>query len=138
MNHPLLGMWKLDVHSSLTEPGPLVRSEVRVYEAAEEDGLRLVVNGVDATGAAYSYSAAGRIDGTDCPMVGSGTRNGADSTSWTRIDSHTFDSTVKKAGTVVNRARLQVSEDGKVLTIREHGTDPSGAATRGVRIYDRQ
>ena len=138
MKHPLLGMWKLDVHSSLTKPGPLVRSEVRVYEMVEEDDLKLVVNGVDAMGAAYSYSAAGRIDGTDCPMVGSGTRNGADSTSWTRIDSHTFDSTVKKAGTVVNRARLQVSEDGKVLTIREHGTDPSGAATRGVRIYDRQ
>ena len=138
MKNPLLGTWKLNVNDSLTEPGPLVLSEVRVYEAAGEDDLELVVNGVDATGTAYSYSAAGRIDGTDCPMVGSGTRNAADSTSWTRVDPHTFDSTVKKKGNVVNQARLQVSADGEVLTIREHGTNPSGVATRGVRTYNRQ
>ena len=138
MKNPLHGTWKLDVDNSLAEPGPVVQSEVRVYEATGEGDLKLVVNGTDVTGAAYSYSAGGTIDGTDCPMVGSGTRNGADSTSWTRIDSHTFDSLVKKAATVVNRVRLQVSEDGRVLTLREHGTNPSGAATRGIRIYNRQ
>lgn len=138
MKNPLCGTWKLNVSASLVEPGPLVRSEVRTYEAAGEGDLKLVVHGIDATGNAYSYNAAGRIDGTDSPMVGSGTRNGADSTSWTRIDSYTFESTVKKVGSVVNLARLEVSEDGKVLTIREKGINPNGVATCGIRIYDRQ
>jgi hypothetical protein len=138
MKNPLYGTWKLNIGKSMTEPGPLVRSEVRTYEAAGDGGLKLVVQGTDATGAAYTYSAAGEIDGTDCPMVGSGTRNGADSTSWMRINSNTFDSTVKKGANVVNLARIEVSKDGRVLTIRERGTNASGAATRGVRTYDKQ
>jgi hypothetical protein len=138
MKKPLHGTWKLNIEKSMTEPGPLVQSEVRTYGATGDDGLRLAVRGTDAIGAAYTYSASGEIDGTDCPMVGSGTRNGADSTSWTRIDSNTFDSTVKKGGNIVNLARIEVSKDGLVLTIRERGTNPSGGATRGVRTYDKQ
>lgn len=138
MENSLRGTWKLNVDKSVAEPGPLVQSEVRFYEAAGADDLKLFVQGIDATGAAYSYGAVGRIDGTDCPMAGSGTRNGADSTAWTRIDSNTFDSTVKKAGNVVNLVRLEVSKDGKVLTLRERGTNPNGVVTRGVRTYDKQ
>ena len=119
-------------------PGPLVQSELRVYEATEDGGLKLFVQGIDATGASYSYRATGRIDGNDYPLIGSGTRNGADSTAWTRIDSRTFDSAVKKGGEVVNLVRLEVSQDGKVLMLRESGRNPSGVATRGVRIYDKQ
>lgn len=138
MGNTLHGTWKLNIDKSIAEPGPLVQSEVRIYEAAGADDLKLLVQGIDATGAAYSYSAIGRIDGTDCPLAGSGTRNGADSTSWTRIDSNAFDSTVKKAGNVVNRVRLEVSKDRKVLTLREHGANPNGVVTRGVRTYDKQ
>jgi hypothetical protein len=138
MNEAFHGQWKLNSGKSMAEPGPLVRAEVRVYEAVGDAGLRLSVHGIDATGAEYSYSAAGRIDGTDCAMLGSGTRNGADSTSWMPIDAHTIESTVKKAGQVVNLTRLEVSQDGQVLTIHERGTNQSGIATRGVRIYDKQ
>ncbi len=137
MTNALLGTWKLNVEKSAAEPGPLVRSESRVYEATADDGLKFFVQGIDASGTAYSYGATGRIDGRDCPLTGSGTRNGADSTSWMRVDSHTIDSKVKKAGAVVNNVRLEVSHDGKVLTLRERGTSPGGGATRGVRIYDR-
>lgn len=138
MNNTLHGIWKLNVGNSLADPGPLVRSETRVYEATGDNGLQLFVKGIDATGAAYSYGATGRIDGKDYPLIGSGTRNGADSTSWTRVDPHTIDSTVKKAGHVVNLTQLTISTDGKILVIRERGTNPTGQATRGVRTYDRQ
>src|SRR5947209_4818656 len=106
MGTRLHGTWILNIDKSVAEPGPLVQSEIRTYEIVGADKLKLSVQGVDATGAAYSYGATGRIDGTDCPMSGSGTRNRADSTSWTRIDSNTFDSIVKRAGNVVNRVRL--------------------------------
>jgi hypothetical protein len=84
------------------------------------------------------WGAVGEVDGADCTLIGTGTRNGADTTSWTRVDSSTFDSTVKKGGKVVNVVRLEVSSDGKLLTLREHGVTPGGKVTRGVRIYDRQ
>ena len=138
MNNALHGTWKLNVDKSVAEPGPLVRSESRVYEAASNERMTLVVNGIDASGAEYSYRAIGRMDGSDCPLTGSGTRNGADSTSWMRINTNTIESAVKKAGNVVNEVRLEVSENGKVLTLREHGTSPNGIATHGVRFYDRQ
>jgi len=138
MKITLHGTWKLNVDKSMVEPGPLFRSELRVYLATDDEDLKLSVQGIDATGTAYSYTAAGKVDGKDCAMTGSGTRNGVDSTSWTRVDSYTVDSTVKKAGNVVNLARLEVSKDGTVLTIRERGTNASGVPTRGIRIYDRQ
>ena len=138
MENTLLGTWKLNVEQSMAEPGPLVQSESRAYEATADGGLKFFVQGIDASGTAYSYGATGRIDGRDCPLTGTGTRNGADSTSWMRIDSHTIDSSVKKAGAVVNQVQLKVSKDGKVLTLRERGTNSSGAATRGVRTYDKQ
>jgi hypothetical protein len=138
MDFALRGTWTLDVDQSVVEPGPIVRSERRRYDAVGPDEIKLFVEGTDATGVAYSYCATGRVDGTDCPMIGTGTRNGADSTSWLQIDPYTFDSVVKKAGKVVNRARLEVSVDGNVLIIREHGTNREGIATRGVRKYDKQ
>ena len=138
MKNPLLGTWKLNVDKSVAEPGPLVRSESRVYEATADDGLKFFVEGIDASGTAYSYGTTGKVDGRDCPLIGTGTRNGADSTSWMQVDSRTVDSSVKKAGNVVNQVRLEISKDGKVLTLRERGSNPIGVATRGVRTYDRQ
>ena len=138
MTNTLLGTWKLNVDKSTADPGPLVRSETRAYEAVGDDGLKLVVQGSDAIEAAYSYSVTGKIDGRDYPLAGSGTRTGADTTSWKRIDPYLIESAVKKAGKVVKSVRLEVSKDGRVLTLSEHGTNPSGRPTRGVRVYDRQ
>ena len=138
MKSTLFGNWKLNVEKSSADPGPLVRSEIRSYEGIGEDGLKLFVQGIGATGAAYSYGATGKLDGKDCPLTGSGTRNGADSASWLRIDSNTTESVVKQAGKVVNLVRFEVSQDGKELKLHESGTSPSGAPTRGVRVYDRQ
>ena len=138
MKNTLLGTWKLNVDGSMADPGPLVRSEIRVYEALDDDGLRLTVQGSDASDAPYSYGATGKVDGKDYPLTGSGTRNGSDSTSWKRIDPYIVESEVKRKGNVVNLVRLEVSKDLKVLTLSERGTDSGGRATRGVRIYDRQ
>ena len=138
MKNPLFGTWKLNVEKSTADPGPLVRSEIRTYEAIGEDGLKLFVQGIGAIGAAYSYSATGKLDGEDYPLTGSGTRNDADSASWLRIDSNTTESVVKQTGKVVNLVRFEVSQDGTMLKLHESGTSPGGAATRGIRVYDRQ
>ena len=96
------------------------------------------VAGTDGSGAPYEYGSTAAIDGREYPMPGSGTRNGGDAASWTLVDPNTVDAVVKKLGSVVNRARLSVSEDGMVLTITENGTNADGMPTHGVRVYDRQ
>jgi hypothetical protein len=134
----LIGTWKLDTVKSKIDYGPLPRSEVRTYEATGNNGVKLKVEGTDGNGAGYVYGAAGAIDGKDYPMPGNGTRNGGGSLSWTRVDPYTVDAKVKKSGEVVNTTRLSISADGKVLTITENGTNQSGEATHGVRVYERQ
>jgi len=61
MENALHGTWKLNIDKSVAEPGPLVQREVRAYEAAGADGLKLFVQGIDAAGAAYSYSERGGL-----------------------------------------------------------------------------
>jgi hypothetical protein len=134
----LLGTWTLDVARSRIDYAPLPRSERRSYQAVGDNGIVFRVEGVDGAGAAYAYGTTGAIDGNDYPMPGAGTRNGGDTVSWRRIDAYTVDALVKKQGDIVNRGRLSVSMDGKVLTITENGTSPSGAPTHGVRVYTKQ
>ena len=93
-----LGTWTLDVARS--KDGALQKSEVRTYEVAAADGIRLSVEGVDGAGATFAYSANGDFNGKDYPFVGAGTRNGGDTVSWKPIDAFTIDAIVKKAGSV--------------------------------------
>jgi len=137
-SNTLIATWKLDVAKSMIDYGPLPRSEVRTYVAIPNGGVKLSVQGTDGNGTAYAYEATGAIDGKDYPMPGSGTRNGGDALSWTRVDAYTVDAKVKKAGVIVNATRLLVSMDGRLLTITENGTDQNGKATHGTRIYNRQ
>ena len=66
------------------------------------------------------------------PMTGIGIPSGADAVlAITRIDVNTIGATLQKAGREVMQAKLTVSDDGKVLTIRRTGT------TNAVLVFDR-
>ncbi len=70
----LLATWALDVARSKIDYGILPKAEVRTYELTGTGGIRLSVEGTDGTGATFSYSAVGDIDGRDYPLIGAGTR----------------------------------------------------------------
>ena len=134
----LVGTWKLQVRESKSDPGPLPRSEVRTYSEDVQGRMKLSLEGIDADGHTFTYGYVARFDGKDNPMPGTGTRNGGDTVSITRIDPYTVAAVVKKAGEVVNKTRLVVSKDGKSLTITETGTNQRGKETHGVRVYRRE
>src|SRR5262245_40536620 len=138
LDSSLLGTWKLNLAKSKFDPGPPPKLQVRSYEAVGNGSVKLNVEGIDPSGNRYAFSATANFDGKDYLMTGTGIPNGGDSLSYTRIDAYTVGAEVKRAGKVVNKTRLVVSKDLKVLTITADGINQGGQATRETRVYDKQ
>ena len=135
-SNPLVGTWKLNVAKSKFDPGPGPKSMTRTVEAQGE-GVKYTFNGVGADGNAVAYGFVVHFDGKDNPIMGS-MPSGADAISAKRIDSNTFEATVKKGGKVIGTSRVEVSRDGKVTTVTSKGTNAAGQATNDVSVYEKQ
>lgn len=129
-----LGTWKLNVEKSKYNVG-MPKSLTRMVEA-QSDGVKYSYEGVGADGSALAYSFTVKYDGNDYPVTGSGMPDGADTIAIKRIDSNTFQATLKKSGKVLGTARTVVSKDGKVTTLTYKGE--GGTPTNRVAVYDKQ
>src|SRR3974390_3170067 len=58
-SNPFVGTWKLNLEKSKFNPGPAPQSQTRTWDAA---GM-VMVNGVGATGKAFSYGYSVKGDG---------------------------------------------------------------------------
>jgi len=126
-----LGTWVLDPGKSTFESGQRLTSQTRTYEAFG-NGQKSTIESVDAAGSRGKYGYSARFDGRYYPISGTGIPNGADAITITRIDDTTIGATLQKAGREVMQAKLTVSGDGKVLTIRRTGS------TSAVLVFNRQ
>src|SRR5437660_791890 len=117
-SNSLVGTWKLNLEKSKFNPGPGPKSMTRTVEA-QGDGVK------------YTF------DGKDNAITGS-MPSGADSISAKRIDSNTFDATLKQGGKVIATSKVEVSQDGKVTTVTSKGTNATGQATNDVSVYNKQ
>jgi len=131
---PLVGTWVLNLAKSTFTPGPPPKSDTRTYAAAGE-GLSFSFERVNANGQTVHFEWTANDDGKDYPCYGLPT---VDTVSITRIDRFTSEITLKKAGKVVERPRLVVSQDGKVLTMTNEGTNAQGVAFRNILVFDRR
>jgi hypothetical protein len=137
-SNPMVGTWKLNLAKSKFTPGPAPKSQTATIKAAG-DGIKNVTKGIAADGSATAYGyTASTLDGKDYPLTGTGTPGGGDTIAVKRIDANTFESTIKKAGKVVQTVKVVYSKDGKLRTITAKGTDKSGQPTSLVAVYDRQ
>jgi len=137
-SNPMIGNWKLNLAKSKYTPGPAPKSQSATIEAAG-DGIRNVTKGVAADGSAIAYEyTASSLDGKDYPMAGSAPPSGGDTIAVKRIDTYTFESSIKKAGKVVQTNKVVYSKDGKMRTISTKGTDKNGQPTSSVAVYERQ
>ena len=135
-SNPLVGTWKLNVDKSKFNPGPMPKSLTRTVEG-QGDGLKYTFDGISADGTAIAYSFAVSFDGKDNAITGS-IPNGADSISAKRMDSNTFEATMKKGGKVIGTSKVKVSADGKSTTVTATGTNAAGQPTNDVSVYDKQ
>ncbi len=137
-SNPMIGSWKLNLAKSKYTPGPAPKSQSTTMEAAG-DGIKNVTKGIAADGSTidYRYTAI-TLDGKEYPVTGSGAPSGGDTIAVKRVDAYTFESTMKKAGKVVQTNKVVYSKDGKLRTITAKGTSKSGQPTSSVAVYDRQ
>jgi hypothetical protein len=136
--NPMIGTWKLNPAKSKYTPGPAPKSQTATIEAAG-DGIKNVTKGIAGDGSAVGYEyTASSLDGKDYPITGSATPSGADTIAVKRITANTLESTMKKAGKVVQTNKVEYSKDGKLRTLTTKGISKSGQPMTSVAVYDRQ
>lgn len=131
---PHVGTWKLNPAKSKVNPGPPPKSEMATF-TAQDNGLRLVADGMDGEGKAFHVAYAAKFDGKDYPLTGF---TDADTVAIKRNDANTFSELIKKAGKEVMSARLVASKDGKTLTRTTKEKNAKGQDVNNTYIYDKQ
>jgi hypothetical protein len=131
---PRIGRWKANIAKSTFDPGPPVKSDMRTYEATA-DGTKGTVEQTPATGSPTTLTYTAKYDGKDYPLTGSPT---FDTIALKRIDAHTTEATLKKAGQVVATSKTVVSSDGKTMTNTLNGIDANGGKVHNTIVFDKQ
>lgn len=99
--HATSGNWKLD---------KVKQSDNGLTTTYKSNGDEITMT--SPTGETYTA----KLDGTDAPVKGA---YSYDTVSLKKIDAHTIEETDKRAGNVVDVAKMTVSSDGKKMTIVE-------------------
>ncbi len=131
-SNPQIGTWNLNVAKSKFAGMPAPKSQTTVAEASGT-GVHSKTTKVAADGTTTSYEwTVLSFDGKDYPVTGSGAPG---DTIAVKRSGNTFDSSMKKAGKVVQTNKVVYSKDGKLrtLTITLHGQ-----TTSSVLVYERQ
>jgi hypothetical protein len=131
---PNMGTWKLNEAKSKFSPGA-TKNHTVVYAPAG-DMVKVTVDGVDKDGKAEHNEWTGKFDGKDYPVTPS--TGFADARSYTKVDDHTLNMTLKKAGKVVGTGKIAVSADGKTRTVTTMASDPKMTAMNNTAVYDKQ
>ena len=130
------GKWKANEAKSKRDPSvPAPQSAMRTYEPFEGDGIKLTIATITAGGTRRTGGYSVHFDGKDYPTTGNPNFN---TVSLKRIDDHTFESTLKKDGKVVETVRNTVSKDGKTMTTTSKGTNTKGQPYTEVLVWDKQ
>jgi hypothetical protein len=133
--NPFVGTWKLNVpESEVTDPGLMPMSEVR-KTIALDNGLKNIVDGVNADGKAYHGESSARFDEKDYPITGDPT---IDSCMLNKMDATSLEIVLKKAGKEVRRYYLVVSKSGKRQIVTGRGKNIKGEAYQATFIFDKQ
>lgn len=132
---PVVGTWKLDVAKSKFTQGPALKSDMRTYTESTDGTITVTLKSVGDDGKETTLMRTFKQDGKDYPVNDS---SGVDSIVETRINSHTAKYAEKKAGKAMLWGHRVLSRDGKMLTVVEMGTDPTGARIQRTLVYDRQ
>ncbi len=129
-----IGTWALNVAKSKYLPGPPPASETRTY-AAEGHAMRVTIESVTTTGQHTSLRYLAGDNGNDYPMTGLAI---ADAVAMRRISASTFDVDTKKSGKVIATTRMEISQDGKVMTLTSNMTTPTGQTIHNVGVFEKQ
>lgn len=124
-----VGTWKLNVAKSKST----LRSQTTQLEAVP-NGVRTVIDTVDAQGKATHSEVIAMLDGKEYEMKGVAMPT---TRAYKRVG-RDYEFVTRVNGKVINTSRGAVSADGKTRTLTTTGTDPQGKPVNAVAIFDRQ
>ena len=128
--NPHMGSWKLNEEKSKFAPGA-TKNQTVVYETAG-DSVKVIVDGVDSTGAAVHHEWTGKFDNKFYPVTGD---PASDMRSYRKINKHTMALTGKKDSKVSVTGRITVTANGRTRTVT---TTAAGSKVSNRAVYDKQ
>jgi hypothetical protein len=127
-----MGTWKLNMKKSkLTHDAN--RNNTVVYSSTLFQ-TKVTIDGTDAKGKPIHSEWTGQFDGKDHAVTGDAME---DMRSYTKVDDHTMNFTMKKGGKLVLTGRIVVAPDGKSRTVTTITTGAKGKKVRSTAVYDK-
>jgi hypothetical protein len=128
------GTWTLNVAKSKYGPGMPPKSQTTKLETMK-DGIREIVDRVNADGSMTHWDFSAKFDGKDYPISGDPDR---DMASVKKVNDFTLEVVNKKAGKVTTSMTLVVAKDGKSRTNTVTGKNAAGVAINNVLFFDKK
>jgi histidinol dehydrogenase len=127
------GTWTLNVAKSKYSPGMPPKAQTTKLETLK-DGIREIVDRVNADGSQTHWDFTAKFDGKDYPITGDPDR---DMASVKKVDDYTLEVVNKKAGKVTTSMKLVVAKDGKSRTNTVTGKNAAGVAINNILFFDK-
>jgi hypothetical protein len=131
---PIVGTWTLDAAKSTYKPGPAPKSATVVVTPAGK-GITIAVDAVNADGTPSKWGFTTQRDGKDVPVTGN---PAYDTAATTQATPNSGTTVYKKAGKTIVTTKLNISADGKTMTLNSSGTDPKGQAVHNVIVFTKK
>lgn len=130
---PHMGTWKLNEAKSKLAPG-MGKNMTVVYSPGVKDAIKVTVDGVDKDGKPMHSVWIGMFNGKSYVVKGDST---SDSRSYTMVNEHTLDMTVRKGGKVTATGKIVVAKNGKSRVVTVNGMGADGKKTKSKVVYDK-
>ena len=127
------GTWTLNVAKSKYSPGMPPKAQTTKLETLK-DGIREIVDRVNADGSKTHWDFTAKFDGKDYPITGDPDR---DMASVKKVDDYTLEVVNKKAGKVTTSMKLVVAKDGKSRTNTVTGKTSTGVDINNILFFDK-
>jgi hypothetical protein len=127
------GTWTLNIAKSKYSPGMPPKAQTTKLETLK-DGIREIVDRVNADGSKTHWDFTAKFDGKDYPISGDPDR---DMASVKKVDDYTLEVVNKKAGNVTTSMKLVVAKDGKSRTNTVTGKNAAGVAINNILFFDK-
>lgn len=131
-SNPFLGTWKLDPDRSTFNPPPGPTNRTMTFEM-KGHALHHLTSTINANGGTATIDYTAGFDGKDAPVEGAA----VDTVELKQLDPHTIERTGKVRGMPSETCTMQVSPDGKKLTMTVKGKY-NGTNYASTQIYTRQ
>jgi hypothetical protein len=132
-----LGTWKMNLAKCQYTPAPMPLKKYMVTREAARGGVKVTILGERTDGTIINATYTAKFDGSATAVEGTGSPY--DTVSIKQVDANTFTYEMKKTGGKYRASgRMEISKDGKTLTMMSKGTDGDGNPMSLTLVSEKQ